>query len=190
MVGDFQNPPGLWDPSQPTLGKPALARDLDVQRSLPFYDLLKNKDIMPSSRTQPLNGFFPKGREVPSAHLTKAITTSSSKMWKCSRAQNILFMNLQCQILHLGKIAAPSSKEAFLNEVVWQSLLKGENNQQPGWTRGKPSVCLGFRYRKLNHIDCCWPHLESSMDHYAKVSNPLPKTSILLQLHTNLLGHT
>lgn len=93
-------------------------------------------------------------------------------MWKCSRAQNILFKNLQCQILHLGKIAAPSSKEAFLNEVVWQSLLKGENHQQPGWTRGKPSVWLGFNYRKVNHTDCCWPRLELSMDHYAKVSNP------------------
>lgn len=57
-----------------------------------------------------------------------------------SRAQNILFKNLQCQILHLGKRAAPRSGEAFMNEVVWQSLLKGEHNQQPGRARGKPSV--------------------------------------------------
>lgn len=109
-------------------------------------------------------------------------------MWKCSRAQNILFKNLQCQILHLGKTGAPSSEGASLNEAVWQSLLKGENNQQPGWTRGKPSVRLGFNYRKVNHTDCCCPCLELRTEQHTKVSNP-PKQG-LFGLHTNLLRHT
>lgn len=93
-------------------------------------------------------------------------------MWKCSRAQNILFKNLQCQILHLGKIRGSQLRGSRGEGGCLAVSTERRTERAAGWTRGKPSVWLGFNYRKVNDTDCCWSRLELSMDHYAKVSNP------------------